>query len=156
MKKLHFTNYWYGKMPAHYRLIITLIFFIPLSYDFFFGKETIIFPAHVQNFVWIVFLLTALLAILYSLWQSTRKNAFIYQGDSSFGLRIDSNKTEFKVNDISEISWNKESILQIRRFNRVDTFDVSDFRIQDQEKMMRHIYDLLSNEVAIRNTPINA
>jgi hypothetical protein len=55
---------------------------------------------------------------------------------------------------ISEVSFDEKQRLQIRRINRVDTFDLSPFRKKDQDKVLRLLHDFLPDDLQVQKAPI--
>ncbi|QJP34044.1 hypothetical protein F0365_06305 [Nonlabens sp. Ci31] len=57
---------------------------------------------------------------------------------------------------ISEVSFDEDQQLQIRRINRVDTFDLSPFRKQDQDNVLRLLKEFMNGGVEILDKAILA
>ena len=154
MKKLHFTNYYYGRLPWYYRFLIMLIFFVPLAWNTFFDFGTFTIPVYFKKIILTTALIVGISAFVFGAWESTRKNAFIHQGDKSFSLRFNGTTTDFKTKDISEISWDNNHILQIRRINRVDTYNLSNFRPKDRAKLKKYIFELADDTETLSHTSL--
>jgi hypothetical protein len=148
MKRIYFFNDWYAKAPWYVRILILLPVILLFGSRFFENTitESIVFR--------IIFIALVLMFYAFLLFQARCKNAFIYQPHGMFGIRIDGKRIDIDSKFISEISFDKDHQLQIRRINRVDTFDLSPFRIQDQEKLLRLLKDFMNEGVEIGNEAI--
>jgi len=102
----------------------------------------------------IISIITYLCVIGLIIFQLQIKNAFIYTQGDVFGLRIDGNRVDFQARHISEVSLDENHLLQIRRINRVDSFDLSPFREKDREKLMKYLKEFLSEEVEMHSNRI--
>ena len=154
MKKLHFFNYWYGKLPWYYKLLTQLpvisiyaLMFFKEFFREFIPKQLIITYTLVVFIGWAV-------SMFYFIWQSRVKNAFFYLSEDDFRLRINGNRVDFQTRHISEVSLDENHLLQIRRINRVDSFDLSPFREKDRDKLMKYLKEFLSEEVEMHSNRI--
>jgi len=154
MKKLHFFNFWYGRLPWYYKLLIQLP--IVSVYALMLFKE--FFREYIPHKIIIVYTLLVLLlwvaTIVYSIWQSRVKNAFFYVSEDDFRLRINGIRVDFQTRHISEVSLDENLLLQIRRINRVDSFDLSPFREKDRKKLMKYLKDFLKEEIEMHSNHI--
>ena len=154
MKKLHFFNFWYATLPWYFKLLTQLP--VVSIYALMFFKE--FFREYIPREVIITYTLVVLIgwfvSIFYVIWQARVKNAFFYGGHADFSLRINSDRVDFESKHISEISLDKNHLLQIRRINRVDSFDLSPFREKDRDKLMKYLKEFLSDEIELHSNSI--
>ena len=154
MKKLHFFNFWYGKLPWYYKLLIQLpivsVYALMLFKEFF--REYI--PQDLIVIYTISILILWVSSIIYGIWQARVKNAFFFISTDSFRLRIDGQKIDFDKIHISEVGLDDNHLLQIRRINRVDSFDLSPFRGKDRDKLMKYLKEFLSDEIELHSNRI--
>ncbi len=155
MKKLHFFNDWYTKLPWYYKLLIQLP--IVSVYSLMLFKE--FFSEYIPHKIIVIYTISILVlwvsTIIYGIWQASVKNAFFYISEYSFRLRIDGQKIDFDKVHISEVSLDENQFLQIRRINRVDSFDLSPFRKKDRDKLMKYLKEILSDEVKLHSNGIS-
>jgi hypothetical protein len=112
--------------------------------------------AFVDICIQVIFIIFYLAFIAFSIFQRFCKNGFYYQNHGQFGIRLNGKRTYIDTKFISEVSFDEDQQLQIRRINRVDTFDLSPFRKQDQDNVLRLLKDLMNGDMEILDKPILA
>jgi hypothetical protein len=148
MKRIYFFNDWYARAPWYVRILMLLPVILIFGSRFI---ENAITTSLVFRLLFLV-LVVAFYALL--LFQARCKNAFIYQSREHFGIRLNGKLMNIDPKFISEVSFDDNHQLQIRRINRVDTFDLSPFRKQDQEKLLRLLKDFMSEDMQINKQSI--
>ena len=150
MKRLYFINDWFARQPWYLRYPLMIL--LGSSYVLFTQGLDWIFGESQINVI--ISIITYLCVIGLIIFQLQIKNAFIYTQGDVFGLRIDGNRVDFQARHISEVSLDENHLLQIRRINRVDSFDLSPFREKDREKLMKYLKEFLSEEVEMHSNRI--
>ncbi|MGB5981767.1 MAG: hypothetical protein WBG46_06450 [Nonlabens sp.] len=154
MQKLYFINDWWARKPLYIRVMIIL----PIYVMYMTVMSGSLFNYELNHSLKVILatalILISLILIFRSLIKSIAKNVFIYGQNDDFSLKINGNKIEFESKHISEISLDEHYQLQIKRINRVDSFDLSNIRKEDRDKLVTYIKDFVSNEVEIKSTPI--
>lgn len=147
---MYFINDWFARQPWYVRY--PLIVLLGSSYLLFTNGLDWIFGE--SQFNTIISMVTCLCLLGFIIFQSQVKNAFIYTEGDIFGIRIDGNRVDFQARHISEVSLDENYLLQIRRINRVDSFDLSPFREKDRDKLMKYLKEFLSDEVEMHSNHI--
>ncbi len=151
MKRLYFINDWFARQPWYIRYPLYIV--LGSSYVLFTNGLDWIFGE--SQFNVIISLITYLCLIGLVVFQSQVQNAFIYTQSDVFGIRINGNRVDFQARHISEVSMTEDQILQIRRINRVDSFDLSPFREKDRAKLMKYLKEFLCDEVELHGNGIS-
>lgn len=129
MKRIYFINDWYARLPWYFKILLIAPMIMVFTADLFFSSSI------TDSLIFQIFILL-LYSVLYGfiLFQAYCKNAFVYGNHKDFSIRLNGKRTDLDAKFISEVSFDENQHLQIRRINRVDTFDLSPFRKRDQEK----------------------
>ncbi len=154
MKRLYFFNDWWARKPWYIRILIIFPFwvmYISTTSGKLLGYEL---SQPVEKTILAFLVLLSLAVVVRSIFKHTRKNIFLYGLHNDFSLKIGGTKTDFESRHISEVSLDENHLLQIRRINRVDSFDLSPFREKDREKLMKYLKEFLSDEVEMHSNHI--
>lgn len=126
-KKLHFVNMKWRQVPFWVHISIGIIIGAAFGPFMNFFSNSLAGRIAVGLFV--------LVAITNVIWTQTHKNAFFFQRDKNYLLKIAGKKLEMNLHFLSEV-WVEDNELHIRRINRVDSFPVGHLRSQDVDKLV--------------------
>jgi hypothetical protein len=149
MKRIYFFNDWYAKAPWYVRMFVIVPAIAVFTADLYIPR---IFTD--SMFFMSLFLLLNVALYTFIFFQAFCKNAFIYQSREHFGIRLNGKLMNIDTKFISEVSFDNDHQLQIRRINRVDIFDLSPFRKQDQQKLLRLLKDFMNEGLEINKQSI--
>ncbi|WP_438962590.1 hypothetical protein [Nonlabens sp.] len=125
-KKLHFLNMKWRQYSRGKQFLMTLPFILLYALMAFFFWDTLV---HYQ-----FGLITNIALWAYLSYPVFLKNAVFYRQDHNFTLKIKGKKLDLDLKFLSEV-WIENKELNIRRINRVDSFDMSHLREKDVNKL---------------------
>lgn len=127
-KKLYFFNDKLKDYPKWVTMSISVGFGVLLA-EIVFKTTEYKWPAYIVAAIYIV-------VISYSIFKSTRKNAFTWVKETDFKIEIKGKKLEVDATFLSDF-YVEENVLHIIRINRLDKFPVDHFSEKDIKKMLQ-------------------
>ena len=154
MKKLHIFNDWYSRLPMHVRFLVLLPAIGLNSLNFF--SVSLNLSDNWQIFIIVVTIVMFIAYVTYIIYIKSVRNALYYQSPDSFKLKIKGKTVAFETKHISEISLIQDKVLQFRRINRVDSFDLSHIRKEDHNRLIHKIQKILYQDIVVQSESIVA